>query len=63
MVWPPRQLIERTLRREGWLDMPREGAIIFRDLVGKLDVLNVECEKCGRFGRYPLDPSYRARRD
>ena len=26
--------------------MPREGAIIFRDLVGKLDVLNIECEKC-----------------
>jgi hypothetical protein len=35
--------------------MPREGAIIFRDLVGKLDVLNVECDKCGRFGRYHLD--------
>jgi DNA polymerase III epsilon subunit-like protein len=35
--------------------MPREGAIIFRDLVGKLDVLYVECEKCGRFGRYHLD--------
>jgi len=35
--------------------MPREGAIIFRDLVGKLDVLNVECPKCGRRGRYHLD--------
>ena len=35
--------------------MPREGAIIFRDLVGKLDVLNIECEKCGRRGRYHLD--------
>jgi hypothetical protein len=35
--------------------MPRDGAIIFRDLVGKLDVLNVECEKCGRRGRYRLD--------
>ena len=34
--------------------MPREGAIIFRDLVGKLDVLNIECEKCGRRGRYQL---------
>jgi hypothetical protein len=34
--------------------MPRDGAIIFRDLVGKLDVLNVECEKCGRRGRYHL---------
>jgi hypothetical protein len=27
--------------------MPREGAIIFRDLVGKLDVLNVECDSGG----------------
>jgi hypothetical protein len=33
--------------------MPREGAII-RDLIGKLDVLNVECDKCGRRGRYRL---------
>ena len=35
--------------------MPRDGAIIFRDLVGKLDVLNIECAKCGRRGRYRLD--------
>jgi hypothetical protein len=35
--------------------MPREGAIIFRDLVGKLEVLNIECEKCGRRGRYRLE--------
>jgi hypothetical protein len=35
--------------------MPREGAIIFRDLVGKLEVLNVECAKSGRRGRYRLD--------
>jgi hypothetical protein len=34
--------------------MPRDGAIIFGDLVGKLDVLNVACEKCGRAGRYAL---------
>jgi len=34
--------------------MPRDGAIIFRDLVGKLGVLNVECDKCGRRGRYML---------
>jgi hypothetical protein len=33
--------------------MPREGAIIFRDLVGKLD--NIEC-KCGRL----LEGTYRA---
>jgi hypothetical protein len=35
--------------------MPRDGAIVFRDLVGKLDVLNVGCEKCGRRGRYHVD--------
>jgi hypothetical protein len=35
--------------------MPREGAIIFRDLAGKLDALNIECDKCGRRGRYWLD--------
>jgi hypothetical protein len=26
----------------------------FGDLLGKLDVLRVECSKCGRFGQYPL---------
>jgi hypothetical protein len=35
--------------------MPREGAIIFRDVVGKLDVLRVECDKCGRSGQYRFD--------
>jgi hypothetical protein len=34
--------------------MPREGAIIFSDLIGKLDLLRVECPKCGRSGRYRL---------
>jgi hypothetical protein len=33
--------------------MPRDGAITFRDLVGKLGVLNIECDKCDRRGRYP----------
>jgi hypothetical protein len=32
--------------------MPRDGAIIFRDIVGKLDVFNIEFDKCGRRGRY-----------
>jgi hypothetical protein len=32
--------------------MPGEGAIIFADLIGKLDVLRIECAKCGRSGRY-----------
>jgi hypothetical protein len=35
--------------------MPRDGAIIFGDIVGKLDVIAVECDKCGRFGRYHVD--------
>jgi hypothetical protein len=35
--------------------MLSDGAIIFRDIVGKFDVLNVECDKCGRRGRYHVD--------
>jgi hypothetical protein len=34
--------------------MPRDGAITFGDLIGKLDVLVVECPKCGRTGRYAV---------
>ena len=34
--------------------MPRDRAITFSDLVGKLDVLRVSCEKCGREGSYRL---------
>ena len=34
--------------------MPRDGAIIFSDLIGKLDTLRVNCEKCGRDGCYGL---------
>ena len=36
------------------LKMPRDGAIIFIDLIGKLDLLRVACEKCGRDGCYGL---------
>ena len=32
----------------------RDGAIIFDDVVGKLDVLHVACDKCGRKGRYAV---------
>ena len=32
--------------------MPRDGSITPRDLLGKVDVLAVECSKCGRSGRY-----------
>jgi len=34
--------------------MPRDGAIIFSDLLGKLDSLRVACTKCGRDGRYQV---------
>jgi len=34
--------------------MPRDGAIIFSDLIGKLDLLRIECPKCGRKERYRL---------
>ena len=32
--------------------MPRDGAIIFRDLIGKLGSLRVTCGKCNRAGSY-----------
>jgi hypothetical protein len=34
--------------------MPRDGAIIFSDLIGKLDLLRVACDKCERDGCYGL---------
>ena len=34
--------------------MPRDGAITFDDLLGKLTALRVVCEKCGRAGRYKV---------
>jgi hypothetical protein len=34
--------------------MPRDGAIIFGDLVGKLPVVRMTCTKCPRQGRYIL---------
>jgi len=34
--------------------MPREGAIIFSDLIGKLEMVRIECSKCGRKGYYRL---------
>jgi hypothetical protein len=35
--------------------VPRDGAIIFRDLVGKLKMLRITCDKCGRHGQYRVD--------
>ena len=34
--------------------MPRDGAILFGDLVGKLDVLRVACDNCNRSGSYRI---------
>ena len=34
--------------------MLRDGAIVFSDLIGKLDMLRVTCDKCGRDGCYGL---------
>ena len=35
--------------------MPSDGAIIFRDIVGKLAVLRIICDKCRRSGQYRVD--------
>ena len=35
--------------------MPRDGAITFRDIVRKLTVLRITCDKCGRSGQYRVD--------
>jgi hypothetical protein len=32
-----------------------EGCITFSDLVGRLKVLRVDCDRCGRHGRYLVD--------
>lgn len=34
---------------------PATAQSFFSDLIGKLDMLNVACEKCGRAGRYRLN--------
>jgi hypothetical protein len=35
--------------------MPRDGAITFRDIVGKLVIICVTRDKCGRSGQYHVD--------
>ena len=32
--------------------MARDGMTTFSDIAGKLEMLRVECEKCGRKGQY-----------
>ena len=39
-------------RPEQGRHVPRDGAIIFADLIGRLDVLYVHCSKCGRADAY-----------
>jgi len=46
--------MRRVLTRPDLTLMPRDGAIIFGDLIGKLDVLRVACDKCEREGRYAV---------
>ena len=40
--------MRRVLIRPDLTLMPRVGATIFGDLIGKLDVLHVACDECGR---------------
>jgi hypothetical protein len=35
--------------------MPSDGAITFREIVGKLGVVLITCDKCGRSGQYRVD--------
>jgi hypothetical protein len=35
--------------------MPRDGAIIIGDLVGKLRILRLDCPKCGKWSQYLVD--------
>jgi hypothetical protein len=35
--------------------MMRDGMITFSDLAGRLKVLRVDCDRCGRHGRYLVD--------
>lgn len=34
--------------------MPRDGALVFGDLVGNLDHVEMVCDKCTRRGRYSV---------
>jgi hypothetical protein len=35
--------------------MPRDGAIVLGDLIGKLRILRLDCPKCGKWGQYLVD--------
>jgi len=38
-------------------DVPSEDPLTLHDLAGKLDVLRVECQKCGRAWGHPVSSS------
>jgi hypothetical protein len=40
--------------------MPRDSAIIFADLIGKLDLLRVACDMCGPRWLLRIEPPDRA---
>ena len=51
-ILPATSFLDQMLARfsmRSWAVMPRDGAIVFSDLIGKLDMLRVACEKCGRW--------------
>jgi hypothetical protein len=43
--------LRRSQVKAGAVVVPRDGAIIFGDMIGKLGTVRVECAKCGRSGR------------
>ena len=34
--------------------MPKSGSITLGDLAGRIELLRIECDKCGRKGQYRL---------
>jgi hypothetical protein len=50
---PPSRYSNSAVRSK-LIPCPRDGAIIFGDLLSKLDALEVACDKCGRKGRYAV---------
>jgi hypothetical protein len=41
--------------------MPRDGAMIFSGLFGRLDIVRVTCDKCDRAGSYRLNRQVESR--
>ena len=56
----PKIPVSRNQRENKRQAMPRDGAIIFSDLIGKLPVVRVACTGCPRQGLYILPRLIRA---